>query len=317
MSENVIVAITGLVKEYRHRRVLDIPSIAILSGKAVALTGHNGSGKTTLLRIVAGLEQPTTGSVAVRARIGFCAQKPYMFRGTVWDNLVWGRENADPGPARELAKRLQLDALLERPAKQCSAGEMQKVSLGRMLIRNPELLLLDEPTANLDGQARDTVEAAIETFVAQGGACVMATHMADHAHRFSAGIVRLEQGRVTHAEVDNVFEGTIVRQGESTLIRVSDRVSIFCAEAAAPGRRRFCIAAMELVLSLSPLESSMRNSFAGVVTGLRAVNGAVEATVDVGIPLRSLLTRESLARLSLSIGSPVVVSFKAVAVRLL
>ncbi|MBN1129894.1 MAG: ATP-binding cassette domain-containing protein, partial [Chitinispirillaceae bacterium] len=184
MSEKPLVTIRGLVKEYRNRRVLDIPSLTVESATVCALIGHNGSGKTTLLRIIAGLEGPTAGAVefpAGRLTVSFCAQKPFMFRGSVWDNLIWGLDGRDPGPARALARGMQLEPLLERPAKQCSAGEMQKLSLARMLLRDPDLLLLDEPTANLDGQARDTVEAAIETFVTKGGTCVMATHMTDHA----------------------------------------------------------------------------------------------------------------------------------------
>jgi molybdopterin-binding protein len=320
MNGEPVVSIAGCTKEYNGRRVLDLPSLEVIRGTAVALTGHNGSGKTTLLRIVAGLERPTAGKVTLavdRVHTGFCPQKPYMFRGSVRKNLVWGMASPDWQAVGALASRLQLDSLLDWQAKQCSAGEKQKVSLGRVLIRNPSLLLLDEPTANLDQQARTAIEDEFTRFVHNGGTCVMATHMVDHAQRLAAEIVRLEQGRVTHAEVDNVFEGAVKREGETTIIAVTDRVSVFCSEGAAPGKHRFCIAAADLVLSREPLASSMRNSFQGVINGLRATSGAIEASVDIGIPLRALVTRESLARLSLSIGSRVVVSFKAVAVRLL
>jgi ABC-type molybdate transport system ATPase subunit len=300
--------------------VLDLPFLTFEEGRLYAITGHKGSGKTTLLRIAAALEKPTQGHchrAQSIVRIGFCAQKPYMFRGSVRQNIVWGLP-CDPGRAPdEVAERLGIGTLLDQPARMLSAGEAQKVSFARMLLRDPQILFLDEPTANLDESGRAAFEREIAFFVKQGATCVMATHMADHAFRLNGTIVRLERGKITHGEVLNIFEGALEPDAAGSLIRLTEKVGVRCAVPAGNGRRRFCIPAADVVLSRQPLESSMQNSFPGVITSLRRNEQSIEATIDIGISIRALLTPSSLARLSLTLGTPVVASFKATAVRTL
>ena len=199
MNGSPLISITNLIKDFGQHRVLDIPSLHFEKGKIYALTGHNGSGKTTLLRIISGLEEPSGGSVILgidKNRIGFCFQKPYMFRGTVKKNVTWGLKKGSTEDIHPLAKKLQIENLLNRSAKKLSAGEIQKVSLARMLLCRPALLLLDEPTTHLDARATGNVEEVIRQFVIGGGTCIVATHMADHASRLSANIIRLEQGKI-------------------------------------------------------------------------------------------------------------------------
>ncbi|MBN2036432.1 MAG: ABC transporter ATP-binding protein [Chitinispirillaceae bacterium] len=320
MSPAPVVCFNSCTKEYNGRTVLDIPSLRFDTGKTYAVSGHNGAGKTTLLRLIAGLEQPSSGTVTLGVtpgRIGFCFQKPYMFRGTVGKNISWGLDKKRCGNVRELASMLHLDHLMEQPAKKMSAGEMQKVAMARVLARDPELLLLDEPFANLDAQARDSIEEQIRGFVENGNTCIMATHMTDHAARFSAAIIRLENGKVIQGDIVNIFEGIIEAKGDLKRIKVTENVHIICAAGTSPGKTRFLIAASDIVLSRAPFESSMRNSFSGTVTGLRQSGNAVLAIVDIGIPLKVLITRESSTQLGLSLWSKVTVSFKAVSVVLL
>jgi tungstate transport system ATP-binding protein len=199
MNGPPLISITNLVKDFGDQRVLDIPELHFERGRIYALTGHNGSGKTTLLRIIAGLEEPSCGSVSLcidKKHIGFCFQKPYMFRGSVEKNVTWGMDNDIPERLHSIAEKLQIENLLRRSAKKLSAGEMQKVSMARMLVRRPELLLLDEPTAHLDAQGIRNVEEVILCFVRGGGTCIAATHMAGHASRLSADVIRLEEGSV-------------------------------------------------------------------------------------------------------------------------
>ena len=207
MNYSPLISISNLTKYFGTQRVLDIPELHFERGKIYALTGHNGSGKTTLLRIIAGLEEPSRGSVILgieKNRIGFCFQKPYMFRGTVKKNVAWGLDKGSTEKIHPIAKKLQIEDLLNRSAKKLSAGEIQKVSLARMLVRmrasmllcKPALLLLDEPTAHLDARATENVEEVIRQFVNEEGTCIVATHMAEHASRLSANIIRLEEGKI-------------------------------------------------------------------------------------------------------------------------
>jgi molybdopterin-binding protein len=319
MNKKTIAVISNLTKVFVERIVLDIPSFSFFEGTTYALTGHNGSGKTTLLRILAGIDRPTTGSVEISegTLVAFCPHKPYMFRGNVMKNLSWGLRNIDTAQLHNLARHLQLEQLLSCPAGNCSSGEMQKISLGRMLIRKPSLLLLDEPTANLDSQSRAIIENELISFTQSGGTCIIATHIIEQARRLSTDIIRLEQGKITHGEVTNIFEGEIDPDNDLSTIRINKRIPVIYNGKTEPGKKRFCIAASDIVLSLHPLESSMCNSFSGTVTALRQTSGSVEVTIDIGIPLQSLITCKSLDYLSLSIGTSVYASFKASAVKLL
>jgi molybdopterin-binding protein len=240
-----------------------------------------------------------------------------MFRCSVRKNLTWGLDKIDETTFDVLVHHLQLESLLNVPGKRLSSGEMQKVSLGRMLVRKPDLLILDEPTANLDAYSRTLIEDEIIRFTRGGGTCILATHMIDQALRLPTEIIRLEQGRITHAEATNIFEGAIETCSTVSHIRIGNSLHVVCADKSEPGKKRFCITASEVVLSTHPLESSMRNSFSGTVTSLRQTSGPVEATIDIGLPLQAYITQESLNALKLSIGSSVVASFKASAVKLL
>lgn len=199
MNHSPLIVINNLFKDFGPHRVLDIPALNLECGQVYALTGHNGSGKTTLLRILAGLEKPSGGSVQLgieKNQIGFCFQKPYMFRGTVIKNVGWAQAGSDTESIHSIAKELQIDGLLNRSAKNLSSGEIQKVSLARMLVCRPRLLLLDEPTAHLDTQGISLVEKTACRFVGEGGTCIVATHIPGHASRLSAQVIRLEGGKI-------------------------------------------------------------------------------------------------------------------------
>ncbi|MBN1984342.1 MAG: ABC transporter ATP-binding protein [Chitinivibrionales bacterium] len=202
MSQPDCVSIAGLKKQFGQAIALDIHYLHFHREAVYALVGHNGSGKTTLLRIIAGLERADAGNVSYAIdteSIGFCFQKPYMFRGTVRDNISWGvsgRSSDDVAAIDAVAGRLELGHLMNRWAKNLSAGEMQRVSFARVLARRPLLLLLDEPAANLDEQSITLMEQEILFHARSGGASIIATHLSEHAQRLSAQVVRLKHGIV-------------------------------------------------------------------------------------------------------------------------
>mgnify|MGYP000007183215 CR=1 FL=1 len=325
MNTPPVVEVSNVSKSYAGRRVVDISSLRVDAGELCVLTGHNGAGKTTLLRLIAGLDTPDAGRITLgvaRSAIGFCFQKPYMFRGTVRDNIGWGMKRKEGNvktAVAEAAKQAGIGRLLDIKAKTLSAGEMQKVSLARALVRRPRLLLLDEPAANLDEAGVETLECVIRRHVAEGGACMMATHMHEHALRMCGRFVRLEHGAVAaQDDVFNVFDGRAETSGEGAVITVEDAVRIACASMAHVGPVRFAVAASDVVLAASPMHSSMRNCFSGAVTAIRPCGAAtVEVTVDVGMPLRALVTAQSAYQMRLAPGSEVYAAFKATAVRVL
>jgi tungstate transport system ATP-binding protein len=198
MSE--LLSIRHLQKRFGSRLLLDIEQLVIESATAYVLTGMNGVGKSVLLRILAGFEplQPTPQvrflgqplplwpyPQAMRKAIGYVHQHPLLFSGSVEQNIAWGL-HAQHLPPREIAGRVEqamlwagITHLRQRRAQGLSGGEIQRIALARAKVLQPRLLLLDEPTANLDGAAREQVMALIPDMLAEGSSVVMACHDRD------------------------------------------------------------------------------------------------------------------------------------------
>ena len=203
----------------RHRRggraVLAIDQLDLSPGERLAVLGPNGAGKTTLLRLLAGLETPTSGSVEVdgvptteadaafRRAIGYATQRPNLLSTSVLRNvelpLRWrGVGRAERRRAALLAlERLNVAGLAERKALGLSGGEAQRVSLARALALEPALLLLDEPAAGLDAEARHAFFDDLEEALADGGVTVVhVSHRAEEALRLADHVAVLVDGGI-------------------------------------------------------------------------------------------------------------------------
>jgi len=172
-------------------------------GDFVALIGANGSGKTTLLQTLHGLV-PHTGTRTVDdargARQVMVFQRPFVLRLSVWNNLRLALWLAGvPAPERteralQALHRAGLTALRERPARALSGGQQQRLALARAWAVRPDVLFLDEPTANLDPSAKKEVEAMLSAFALEGMTLVMSTHNLGQAKRLATRVVYLDQG---------------------------------------------------------------------------------------------------------------------------
>lgn len=213
----VLLSMQGLRKDFGTRRLLDIDHLQLDVATAYVLTGTNGSGKSTLLRILCGLEsanvehlrfdgamlQLTPYPRCMRESVVYVHQHPVMFAGSVAANIGYGLRARGVAP-KELARRVEeamdwadIHHLRNSQSATLSGGEKQRISLARARILRPRLLLLDEPTANLDGAAREQVIALIPTLVDEGCSLVMACHDRDLIG--TAGVQRLKL-RDTHLE---------------------------------------------------------------------------------------------------------------------
>lgn len=212
--------VTGLEKRFGDRLLFQIDRLVLRQGAAYALTGLNGTGKSTLLRILAGLEPAEAESVLfldapaalapypgfLRDAVVYVHQHPVMFSTSVAENIAYGLA-ARRLPAAEIARRV--DAAMRwagvehlrgsRPAT-LSGGEKQRVALARAHVLQPRLLLLDEPTSNLDGAAREQVIALIPSLVADGRTVVMACHDRDLISLPRVERLKLRDGRLQARE---------------------------------------------------------------------------------------------------------------------
>jgi ATP-binding cassette subfamily C protein LapB len=199
-------------------QVLKGLTLRITAGERVAMLGRIGSGKSTVLRLMAGLYQPTEGHVEAdhidlrqidpadyRARVGFVAQDPRLFKGTLRDNVLLDRPTADAAHLSEVARLTGLDRLIaqhpqgwELPVGESgvllSGGQRQLVALARCLITRPQILLMDEPTSSMDAQSE--VAFLRQLKVACGGCTLVVVTHRPAVLELMQRVVVVDQGRV-------------------------------------------------------------------------------------------------------------------------
>jgi tungstate transport system ATP-binding protein len=210
-----------VVFEAGGRRIVDGVSLTLAAGVRTVVVGPNGAGKSVLLRLCHGLLQPTAGKIVWNApelpgearRQAMVFQRPVLLRRSALANVTHALAVARvprserEGRAREALRKVGLEALALHPARVLSGGEQQRVALARVWALNPEVLFLDEPTANLDPGATHEIERVIEAMHAAGTKIVMVTHNLGQAKRLGDEILFLHQGRVVErAPADRFFK---------------------------------------------------------------------------------------------------------------
>src|SRR5215510_1635955 len=229
------IDVEHLVKHYKKTRAVDDISFRIARGSITGLLGGNGAGKTTTIAMIMGLVLPTSGRVqvlghpipdeshAVLGRMNF--ESPYVdmpMRLTVRQNLtIFGRLYAVKDLADRIAKLaddLDLNDFLDRANGKLSAGQKTRVALAKALINQPELLLLDEPTASLDPDTADWVRAHLETYRRDNNATILlASHNMLEVERLCDRVIIMKRGRI---EDDDTPDAIMARYNRSTLEEV-------------------------------------------------------------------------------------------------
>ena len=201
------------------KTIIDRVSIEIGTGSRTVILGPNGAGKSVLMRLCHGLLTPTSGSIVWRGagsesqRQAMVFQRPVMLRRSALANVAYGLKLAGFAPeecglrAHDVLEAVGLAQVAERPARVLSGGEQQRVALARAWALGPEVLFLDEPTANLDPGATRDVESLIGQIRAGGTKIVMTTHNLGQAKRLGDEILFLNLGRlVERSPVETFFQ---------------------------------------------------------------------------------------------------------------
>jgi len=350
-----ILQATELVKEYEGNPVLREINIAIREGEAFALIGPTGSGKTTLIRLLDLLLFPTSGRIhfdgvdvtynkharlEARRRMSYVQQKPVVFTMSVYDNvacgLKWRHEKS------QLIKRKVNDALelvemsnyMNRNAKTLSGGETQRIAIARALVTQPEILFLDEPTANLDPPSTAKVEQVIHNVIKERKVTVaMATHDMVQGQQLATRIAVLLDGKIMQvgrpseifsspesqrvAEfvgIENILPGRVIDREDNLLtIDVHDSHVQAISDHVISDDVYVLIRPEDITFSLSKDVTSARNTFNGAITRLTQVGPLMRIEIDCGFSLLGLVTRSSAINLGLEIGKDVYATFKATA----
>jgi tungstate transport system ATP-binding protein len=214
-----LLGLRGLRKRYGERLLFDIEVLDISTHSAYVLTGMNGAGKSTLLRVLGGLERAEIDSLrfegedvlrvdpyprALRKAIVYVHQHPVLFSTSVAHNIGYGLEvrRASKDKVAALVEEAMAWAgvahLRDADPARLSGGERQRVALARAKVLQPKLLLLDEPTANLDGPAREQVIELIPTVVEAGGSVVVACHDRDLINLHGVQRLKLRDGHIEY-----------------------------------------------------------------------------------------------------------------------
>lgn len=320
---------------YGGHPVVEVDHLALTRGTATALIGPNGSGKSTLLRLLACLEPPTTGVISIagrpirsgrdrrwaRRRVSLVEQRPLLLGRTVHDAVAYGlalrgmaaTDRRDRAAA--VMADLGLTGLARRPTAALSEGEAQWAAVARALALEPEVLLLDEPTSAADRATTLRLFAALKAGMERGLTICFASHDLQQAYRWSDRIVSLQQGRPGPVTPENLFRVDLPPGSGARNVSLGPLSIHVVTDLSGPAT--LAISPDDITLSRTPpTDSSARNRLTGRIVRLSEERpGQITVGIDVGIELTARITPQSATDLDLSVGSPVAVTFKATAVR--
>jgi len=354
-----LIEIAGITHRYGERAVLQNINLSVGRGDVFALIGPTGAGKTTLLRIMNLLEIPGAGEIyfggkciprsgkqrlEIRRRMSFIHQKPQVFNLSVYDNVACGlrwrgeKKNRIAGKVDQILEMVGLEGYKDRNARTLSGGEAQRVALARSLVLEPEVLLLDEPTANLDPVSTAKIEQLI-SYIARkrNTTMIMATHDMSQGQQLADRIGVLLDGRLVQTGnatdifrspqneevahfvgMENIIEGIIIANNEGIATVNIGGNAIQTVSSYPVGKEVYaCIRPEDITLALSSTQSSARNSFQAKVTQVTYLGPLSRVEINCGFRLIALVTKISAEDLNLQVGREVYATFKATGVHIM
>ncbi|MDP2726391.1 MAG: ABC transporter ATP-binding protein [Dehalococcoidia bacterium] len=343
------------------RLIIDISELAVEKGEILVIIGPNGVGKSTLLRVLSLLQKPSRGQVLLegqainhrrkllsyRRRLALVMQQPLLRDVSTFDNVAtglrfrWTSKQEIRNKVEHWLSCLGISHLAARHASTLSGGEAQRASLARALVLEPDLLLLDEPFADLDPPTREGLMAELKPILRETGTTtVFVTHDRDEALRLGDRLAVMIHGRIIQVgrpqevlarpasqEVAafvgtaTVLSGVVVeeRQGLLAVEVATDKRVAAVGQVPVGSRVLVCLRPEEVTLLKATQAglSSARNHFPGVVQEVTDLGYFLRVSLDCGFPLVAYATRVSVSEMGITVGQPIVASFKATAVHLI
>ncbi len=354
-----LIEVAGITHRYGERAVLQNINLSVGRGDVFALIGPTGAGKTTLLRIMNLLEIPGTGEIyfdgkciprsgkqrlEIRRLMSFIHQKPQVFNLSVYDNVACGlqwrgeKKNRIAEKVDRILEIVGLEDYKNRNARTLSGGEAQRVALARSLVLEPEVLLLDEPTANLDPVSTAKVEQLISYVARQHNTTmIMATHDMSQGQQLADRIGVLLDGRLVQTGnaadifrspqneqvanfvgMENIIKGVIISNDEGiATVNIGENTIQTVSNYPAGKEVYACIRPEDITLALSSTQSSARNSFQAKVSQVTTSGPLSRVEIDCGFRLMALVTKISAEELNLQAGREVYATFKATGVHIM
>ncbi|MGB9936116.1 MAG: ABC transporter ATP-binding protein [Methanobacterium sp.] len=348
-----IVELENIYKSYEDLQILNDINLKIRKGTSTALVGPTGSGKTVLLRLIDLLEKPSSGKVYfegidanesnnsrldIRRQMGMVFQKPLAFKASVYDNIAYGlkvrgkTKNMDE-KIKDILKVIGLEGYDNRNALKLSGGETQRLALARAMITDPKLLLLDEPTANLDPISTAKMEELIAKINREFETTViMTTHDLSQGQKLADEMVILNNGIISQKGspeeiftkpndkfvadfigIPNLMTGKVETDHNGLISINTGSIKIYTLTEK-EGKVNFSVRPDEITVSKEEVLTSARNTIRGKVKKINDTGYLIKLLVDTGELFTVFITRESLEELNISLGTSVWLNFKASAV---
>lgn len=339
MSETFLYEVVYLRHRYGNNFLLEIPHLSIERGVSLGLVGPNGSGKSTLLRILAFLEQANSGRVyfkgkcilqgdtSCRLQVTLLIQEPYLLKRSVFENIVYGlRTRGDRKNLQERVREvlylvgLSPEKFSHRRWFELSAGEAQRVALAARLVFNPEVLLLDEPTANIDRESALLVKKAIERVREEyHTTLVIASHDPVWLHDITTDVIRMHEGRIVGSGTDNLLGGTWVPDHDGLWAKVLPDGQMVRALRPPEANALALLSPSNIMISTQkPVQISAQNVLLGSISHMVPERDSEKVRLEVqigGVPFICCVTRYAARTLDLLPGKEVWVVFKVSSVQ--
>ena len=354
-----LIETVNLCQRYGERDILKNVNLRIDRGEVFALIGPTGAGKTTLLRLIDLIDEPASGKIffdgvdaaapaavrlGMRRRMAFVLQKPVVFNVSVHDNIAcalrWRgvRGSKLEEKVNHITDVVGLSDYGNRNARQLSGGEVQRVAIARAIAIEPEVLLLDEPMANLDPLSAARIEELISSIIRRyATTIIMATHDLSQGQRLADRMAVMMGGELLQtgsskdvftsprnrevAEfvgVENIIDG-VIASSEDNMVTLESRGRSIEAISDYPVGAEVCacIRPEDITLALSRISSSARNSFEGEITWLVNMGPLTRVEVQCGFPLVAMVTKRSAEEMGLNKGKKIYATFKATGVHVI
>lgn len=356
--DSKILEIFDLEKNYNSNFKLSINNLYLERNKILSIMGPNGSGKSNLIKLIGMLEKPDKGGIffngknisngkvdylKTRKEMAIVFQEPAFFNTTVYNNIILGLKirKINISSVKEwldyLIQELKISKLLYRNIKNLSGGEKQRVSLVRSFILNSQLLILDEPLANIDQLSRESLrESLFEVIKTFGKSVIYVTHDRTEAMILADYIAVLNEGRVEQfGEKDEIFHEpanefiarfagveTLIygvvdenRKNVCTVRIYKSDMKVFVTGNAQSGESVVLAIRPEAVIlfniNIKPQQSSAMNLFEGKITEIKDIGIFKKIEIDCGFNLTAFVTQDSINRLGLAIERKIYAAIKA------
>ncbi len=354
-----VLETVNLYQTINRTDILKNINLKVDKGDIFAIIGPTGAGKTTLLRLLNTLDLPASGKIYIngtdtaessgtrlelRRSMAFVLQKPVVFNMSVYENIAaglkWrGAEKSEiKEKTSEILETIGLSEYRKRNARTLSGGEVQRVAIARAIISEPEILLLDEPTANLDPvSASRTEELIMEMIQRYNTTTIMATHDMSQGQRMADRVAVILDGEILQTGnwpevfnspgsrevalfvgVENIIDGEIVSgQDELVTIKAGNNIIEAITDYPVGEKVSVCLRPEDITIATLKISTSARNSFAGRIRRTVSYGALTRVFIDCGFPLVVLVTNRSAGEMGLEKGKEVYASFKATGVHII